>query len=443
MGFWSKFGKIASIAAPIAAAPFTGGLSLALIGAGAGAVGGALGGGGWKGAALGAGLGAIPGVGAGGGLAKGAVAPALGAGLKQAAKSAITPAALAGAGLAANKIAGGGGGGANAGAPPAPPVSTGSGQGGDMAGGFWGSYGPLIAQGAGMVGGALAGKKATSMAMQRSPEELAALEGATATARETLGAGREAMGAGRDLLGQGRALTGEGRGMLQGPANYYQTLLSGNRAAMSGAVAPAVAQLTGTYRGATRALQHSGVRGAARDQQAGELNRQRASQIAGLTTGVQGGAATALAGLGGQALGAGAGLTNAGSGLYSTGGSMQQGAGNIYGNLLNSGAANREYGRKEGGQTAAAIGGLARDIGEVTWGKKGGTTTAGGIKAPALTPVTRQTPAGITAQSGISRSAMPAGFGQAGLPGTLPVGTMAGGLPGTSIDPNVWRNMRF
>lgn len=63
MSFWKKLAKIASIAAPIVAAPFTGGTSLALIGAGAGAAGGALSGGGVKGALLGAGLGAIPGLG--------------------------------------------------------------------------------------------------------------------------------------------------------------------------------------------------------------------------------------------------------------------------------------------------------------------------------------------------------------------------------------------
>ena len=55
-----KLGKIASVAAPIIAAPFTGGTSLALIGAGAGALGGLASGGGLKGALLGAGMGAIP-----------------------------------------------------------------------------------------------------------------------------------------------------------------------------------------------------------------------------------------------------------------------------------------------------------------------------------------------------------------------------------------------
>jgi hypothetical protein len=63
MSFWSKLGKIASFAAPIAAAPFTGGTSLALIGAGAGAANAALNKQGLKGMAMGAGLGAIPGLG--------------------------------------------------------------------------------------------------------------------------------------------------------------------------------------------------------------------------------------------------------------------------------------------------------------------------------------------------------------------------------------------
>jgi hypothetical protein len=68
-GFWKKLGKVAAFAAPIVAAPFTGGASLALIGAGAGAAGGLLNGGGLKGALLGGALGAIPGVGGAGKVA--------------------------------------------------------------------------------------------------------------------------------------------------------------------------------------------------------------------------------------------------------------------------------------------------------------------------------------------------------------------------------------
>ena len=62
MGFWKTLGKIGSIAAPIVAAPFTGGVSLALIGAGAGAANRALSGASLRDMLMGAGLGAVPGV---------------------------------------------------------------------------------------------------------------------------------------------------------------------------------------------------------------------------------------------------------------------------------------------------------------------------------------------------------------------------------------------
>lgn len=56
-GFWKKLANIGLLAAPIVAAPFTGGTSLALIGAGAGAAQGALNGGGAKGALIGGAMG--------------------------------------------------------------------------------------------------------------------------------------------------------------------------------------------------------------------------------------------------------------------------------------------------------------------------------------------------------------------------------------------------
>lgn len=70
-GFWNKLGRVAAFAAPVIAAPFTGGASLALIGAGAGAAGAALNGGGVggaiKGGLLGAGTSMIGGALSGGG----------------------------------------------------------------------------------------------------------------------------------------------------------------------------------------------------------------------------------------------------------------------------------------------------------------------------------------------------------------------------------------
>lgn len=188
---------------------------------------------------------------------------------------------------------------------------------------------PLIAQGAGAVGAGIAAKKAQSSAQKRSPEEEAALKGAT--------------GAAGTALQQGTELSKLSLPYLKQAGGYYSTLLGGNRAAMSQAVAAPRAALTDVYRGAERNLERSNVQGAARDVGMAQLARDRAGKVAGLTTGVQPYAADALAGLGERF--AGAGLAGADVG------------GRIYGNLLGEGFRNRTYARREG-----------EDAGE-TWGK--------------------------------------------------------------------------
>jgi hypothetical protein len=428
MSFWKKLAKIASFAAPIVAAPFTGGTSLALIGAGAGAAGGALSGGGWKGALLGGGLGAIPGVGTSAGKAAGAVTPTLAQGLKQAGTNLAKQQAIGlgtqavgnlltrgtppqggtvysnylgqqftspsdylpsqprgGFGSFLPQNAGGGGGFgsflqhwgpsiAGAVSSATAPRSAGGGQTAPAAagaapaagGGWWGKWGPLIGQGAGIVGGIYAGKQATKSAMARSPEEQFALSGAQGLAGEGSAMARELMG--------------QSRPYMQQAGNYYSTLLRGNRAAMQQAIAGPTAQITDVYRGAERGLERSGVRGAARDVAAGDLARARASQIAGLTTGVQPAAAEALAKLGTDYL-------SAVGPLYGT-------SANLYSDLLRQGALNRAYGREEGEKTGAAIGGLIRDVGGIRFGK-GGTPGAGPVATPPTIPSAPGVPAGL------------------------------------------------
>ena len=320
----------------------------ALLQGGAGALGGAAGGGGWKGALGGGGLGTA-------GVAL------RGGGGGQSTNSVGYP----------NFVSGGAGQGgqdppgvfrSTTIAPPPqsagnlpqytnPPVAADAGggtkPGGTPSSGFWEKYGPLIAQGGGLVGGMIAGQQATKMAQKRSPEEMAALQGAQGSASQ---------------LGRvGGQLTQQGQDYQRAPGQYFQTLLSGNRAAMSQAVAGPTAQITGNYRGAERNLNQQGIRGASRDQAAADLNRQRVSQIAGLTTGMQPYAAEQLAKLGGENI-------QSGIGALATGGGLHQG-------LLNSGFDNRKYAREEGGKTGAAIGGLARDLGEVAFKKPAATPT--------------------------------------------------------------------
>jgi len=90
-----KVGQVAAIAAPIVAAPFTGGMSLAAIGALSGAAGAKLSGAGWRGTLAGAGLGAIPGLGGAGGVAKRAAGETVAAAAKRALVNPQTIARLA------------------------------------------------------------------------------------------------------------------------------------------------------------------------------------------------------------------------------------------------------------------------------------------------------------------------------------------------------------
>lgn len=352
---WKKIGGYALKAAPIVAAPFTGGASLLALGAGTGALSGAMGGGGWKGALTGGALGAIPGGAGVGGLAKGALRPALGAGLKQAGLSFGKQAAIGLGTGAAAKLAGGGGGGGNVYQNAMPQGAGGGGAGGGQ--GFWGTWGPVVGQGVGAVAGGIAAKKAQAGALKRSPEELAALKGAQ-------GVAGTASGVAGSLLRQSKPY-------IEKPANYYQQLLGGNRAAMTQAVAPGIASATDVYRGAERNLDRTGVRGAARDVASADLGRQRAGQIASLTTGVQPWAAGQLAGLG-------TGLLGQATPLYGT-------AGNIYTNLLGRGYENRTNAMVEGREMGKTVGGLVRDIGEA-WPKGTKKTT------PPLLPSRQTTP---------------------------------------------------
>lgn len=59
---------------------------------------------------------------------------------------------------------------------------------------------------------------------------------------------------------------------------YYMQLATGNRGAIQGAIAPDVAQLQETYRGAERGIRRS-MGGASRDRAIADLYRQRAGQL--------------------------------------------------------------------------------------------------------------------------------------------------------------------
>lgn len=205
-----------------------------------------------------------------------------------------------------------------------------------------------------MAGGAIishyANKSATNAAMQRSPEEAAALSGAQAGAGTLTGKGKEDLTTGADT---------------QRPAtNYYDTLLRGNRAQQAQATAAPAARISDIYSGAARGLDQAGVRGASRDVAMGELNRQRASSLAGLVTGVQPAAAAALTSIGETQQNRGAGEVSSANSTYS--------------NLLGQGYQNREQAMKAGTSAANSVGQLttsaAKLVGDWYNGRSGKNT---------------------------------------------------------------------
>jgi hypothetical protein len=186
-----------------------------------------------------------------------------------------------------------------------------------------------------MAGGAIishyANKKATADAAKRSPEETAA-QGAASTGATTLqDKGAESMTTGADT---------------QRPAtNYYDTLLRGDRASAAQATAAPAARITDIYSGAQKNLEQQGVRGAQKDVASADLNKNRASSLAGLVTGVQPAAAAALTSIGQTQQAQGIGATTSGNSTFT--------------NLLGQGQQNRQAAQPAGTSAAASVGSLA------------------------------------------------------------------------------------
>lgn len=195
---------------------------------------------------------------------------------------------------------------------------------------------PYIAQGVGALSSYLSSRNAG----KRGPEERVALQGAQGVAGQLQQTGNHLLGA------------------VEGPRNYWESLLSGNRAQMAQATAGPRGAIEDVYRGAERGLDHAGVRGAARDVALGDLIREKAGKMAGLVSGVQPAAATALTG-----------IAEMGPNLLSTSGSL-------WGNLLGQGTANRQDADRQkqaAGSTAGSyLFQLASGLAQAYGGKKTG-----------------------------------------------------------------------
>jgi hypothetical protein len=200
---------------------------------------------------------------------------------------------------------------------------------------------PYIASGVGALSGYLSSRKAG----KRSEEEQVALGGAQQAAGGLARTGTNLLGA------------------TQGPRDYWSTLLRGDRGAMQQATAAPRAAITDVYRGAERGLDRSGIRGAQRDVALGDLIRERASKIAGLTTGVQGEAAQNLFQFG------------------QLGAPLLGQAGSIWAGLLGQGAANRMYADEEKAKAGRASGQYLFDLASGISNAYGGRNKTPGVNS--------------------------------------------------------------
>lgn len=103
--------------------------------------------------------------------------------------------------------------------------------------------------------------------------------------------------------------------------SYYTSLASGNRGALNAAMAPEMASMTDTYRGATTALNKIAP-GAQRDKALSDLIRQRAGQAGMMPMQARAGAVGQLGGLGTSVNNSANGLLGSASGIFSGMGSL-------------------------------------------------------------------------------------------------------------------------
>ncbi len=188
--------------------------------------------------------------------------------------------------------------------------------------------GPLISAG-GALGGGLLARRSARGATQRSPEEA--------------GAVRQGTGFANLLGGQGGRLFNFGLPQLQSAGNFFQRILSGDRAAAREVTAPERGAITSQFRGARSAIQ-STTRGGVRDLGLATLARDRVGATSALIPGMR----TAAAGEAGRL----------GLGAVQAGGQQVGGAATFFQNLLGQGQRNRFLGADLERTAGMDVGGL-------------------------------------------------------------------------------------
>jgi hypothetical protein len=117
--------------------------------------------------------------------------------------------------------------------------------------------------------------------------------------QQELAAGRTGLQAGQNLLGMGT-------GALQGPLNYYNSILNGNRGQVASALGPQLSQIGQGYQTAANTSAALNPRGGPSAQFNAELPFQQQRDVTQLFQQARPQAAQALGGLGGQLISSGA-----------------------------------------------------------------------------------------------------------------------------------------
>lgn len=181
---------------------------------------------------------------------------------------------------------------------------------------------------------------------------------------------------GAPLLDQSQKSLTQAGGAYNQVGSYLSPILSGSRGAVNQALAPDLAAITETYRGAGKAVEQSGMRGGTRDLANAELNRDRAGKLALLPSQARASAATGMMDVGSGQAGVGATQAGAASNLFGNATAAKQGATGAYGTLFHGANQQQALMQQRTMGSGNAIGSMIFDAVK-SKGSKGGGGTGG------------------------------------------------------------------
>lgn len=177
------------------------------------------------------------------------------------------------------------------------------------------------------------------------------------------------------MLGQSQKSLSAAGGAYDQVGSYLSPILSGSRGAVNQALAPDLAAITETYRGAGKALEQSGMRGGTRELATAELNRDRAGKLALLPSQARASAASAMMDVGTGHAGVGATQAGAAGNLFNAATHAKTGTTNAYGTLFHGANQQQDLLQRRTQGSGSAIGSMIFDAVKSRGGKSKGAGT--------------------------------------------------------------------